>query len=45
MSKFPQIPDCTTLKPYVSGHLYRKISRDRVGGYISSFQMSEQFQV
>jgi hypothetical protein len=30
MSKFPQRPGCTTLKPFVSGHLYRKISLDQV---------------
>jgi hypothetical protein len=45
MSKFPQRPGCTTLKPFVSGHLYRKISLDQVLGYISNFQMSEKFQV
>jgi hypothetical protein len=30
MLKFPQGPGCTTLKPFVSVHLYRKISRDQV---------------
>jgi hypothetical protein len=45
MSKFPQRPGCTTLKPLLSEHLYRKISLDQVWGYISNFQMSEKFKV
>jgi hypothetical protein len=31
--------------PNVSKHLYRKISLDQVWGYVSNFQMSENFQV
>jgi hypothetical protein len=45
MSKVPQRPGCTTLKPFVSGHLYRKISLDQVWGYVNNFQKSEKIQV
>jgi hypothetical protein len=45
VSKFPERQGCTTLKPFVSKHLYRKISQDQVWGYVNNFQKSDKFQV
>jgi hypothetical protein len=42
--KIPQRPGCTTLKPFVLEHLYRKISLDQVRGYVNKFQKSKKIR-